>query len=195
MINIEECEKTDDGDLVKLSLKNQDYFYCLISRYQKKLLRYIRRISSFSKEDAEDVLQEVFISVYKNLNEFDNDLKFSSWIYRIAHNKTVSQWRKLSARPKTVSGDDEDNNLFEFIAGDDDIAKKLEKKCSSKRIRKIIFSLEEKYRDVLVLKFLEDKDYREISDILKKPMGTVATLISRAKKRFIEETKRQNIDI
>jgi len=94
MINKEACEKKEDSELVELSLKKQDYFYCLILRYQEKLLRYIRRISASSKEDAEDILQEVFMSVYKNLNDFDNSLKFSSWIYRIAHNKTVSHWRK-----------------------------------------------------------------------------------------------------
>jgi len=195
MINQEECEKKEDGELVKLSLKNQEYFYCLILRYEKKLFNYIRRISSSSKEDTEDILQEVFISVYKNLNDFDNNLKFSSWIYRIAHNKTISQWRKNISRPKTVSGDDEENNLFAFISSDEDIAKNFEKKCSAREIRNIIFKLDENYKAVLVLRFLEDKDYREISDILKKPMGTVATLINRAKKKFIEEAKKQNIDI
>lgn len=195
MLNQEECEKKDDDELVRLSLKNQDYFYCLISRYQDKLLRYIRRISSFTKEDSEDILQEVFISVYENLNDFNNTLKFSSWIYRIAHNKTISHWRKVKSRPQTVSGDDEDSNLFEFITSDVDLAKELERKFSSKQVRTIVFSLDEKYRDVLILKFLEDKDYREISDILRKPMGTVATLINRAKKKFLEEIKNQNLDI
>jgi RNA polymerase sigma-70 factor, ECF subfamily len=195
MINQEECEKKEDSELVELSLKNQEYFYCLILRYEKKLFNYIRRISASSKEDIEDILQDVFISVYKNLNDFDNNLKFSSWIYRIAHNKTISQWRKSSSRPKTVSGDNEENGLFNFISSEEDIVKDLEKKCSAKEVKSIIFKLDEKYKDVLVLRFLEDKDYKEISDILKKPMGTVATLISRAKKKFITEAKNQNIDI
>ncbi len=194
MLDREKCEEFKDDELVKLSLENQDYFYCLILRYEDKLLRYIRRISSSSKEDAEDILQEIFISVYKNLNDFDSNLKFSSWIYRIAHNKTVSHWRKIQSRPKTVSGDDEDNNLFDFIAGDDDLLKSLEQKCSAKQIRKIIFNLDDKYREVLVLRFLEDKDYKEISDILKKPMGTVATLINRAKKKFVEEFEKKSND-
>lgn len=195
MINKEACEKKEDSELVELSLKKQDYFYCLILRYQEKLLRYIRRISSSSKEDAEDILQEVFVSVYENLNDFDRNLKFSSWIYRIAHNKTISHWRKLKARPQTVSGDDEENSLFEFIESKDDIAEELERKFSSKEVRKIIFSLDEKYREVLVLKFLEDMDYKEISDVIRKPMGTVATLINRAKKKFIEEADKQNLEI
>ncbi len=195
MINKEACENKEDSQLVELSLKKQDYFYCLISRYQEKLLRYIRRISASSKEDAEDILQEVFMSVYENLNDFDSRLKFSSWIYRITHNKTISHWRKIKVRPKTVSGDDEESSLFEFIESGDNVAKELERKCSSKEVRKIIFSLDEKYKDVLVLKFLEDMDYKEISDVLKKPMGTVATLLNRAKKSFIEEAKKQDLDI
>ena len=196
MIPEENCKKNEDNELVELSLKNQDYFYCLILRYEDKLLRYIRRISSASKEDAEDILQEVFISVYKNLNDFDNALKFSSWIYRIAHNKTISHWRKIKARPKTVSGDNgEESGLFNFIADNNDLFKAIEKKYSSKQIREIIFNLDNKYREVLVLKFLEDKNYKEISDILKKPMGTIATLINRAKKKFVTELKKQNLEI
>jgi len=52
-----------------------------------------------------------------------------------------------------------------------------------------------KYREVLVLKFLEEKEYKEISDIIKKPMGTVATLISRAKKQFLQKIKEQDIKL
>lgn len=194
MLEKEKCKEFEDNKLVKLSLQNQEYFYCLILRYEDRLLRYIRRISSSSKEDAEDILQEVFISVYKNLNDFDNKLKFSSWIYRIAHNQTISHWRKIQSRPKTISGDDENNSLFDFIAGDDDILKIIERKCSAKHIREVIFNLDDKYKDVLVLRFLEDKDYKEISDILKKPMGTVATLINRAKKKLLKNLKRREFN-
>lgn len=186
MINIEECAKKEDGELVKLSLKNQAYFYCIISRYEQVILHYIQRISASSKEDAEDILQEVFFSVYANLNDFDNSLKFSSWIYRIAHNKTVSAWRKNKVRPQSISTD-ENSNLFNFIASDEDIVRDLEKKCTTKELQSALNKLDEKYREVLVLKFIEDKDYREISDILKKPMGTVATLINRAKGKLRDE--------
>ncbi|MGW8184896.1 MAG: RNA polymerase sigma factor [Candidatus Moraniibacteriota bacterium] len=183
MINLEECEKREDSELVRLSLKNQEYFYCIISRYEKAILYYIRRISSLSKEDAEDVLQDVFISVYENLNEFDKSLKFSSWIYRIAHNKTISAWRKTRSRPQSISTD-ENIDLFNLIASKEDIIGDLEKKINADELRVVLDGMDKKYREVLVLKFLEDKDYKEISDILKKPMGTVATLINRAKQRL-----------
>ena len=60
--------------------------------------------------------------------------------------------------------------------------KELERKFTSEEIRNILSKIDAKYKEVLVLRFLEEKDYKEISDILEKPMGTVATLINRAKK-------------
>ena len=73
--------KTDE-ELVILSLENQNIFAYLINRYQKKIARYIKRISGLSDDDIEDVLQDVFIKTYRNLNAFDSNLKFSSWLYR-----------------------------------------------------------------------------------------------------------------
>lgn len=186
MIDLEECREKEDSALVVLSLKNQEYFYCIIVRYENVLLHYIQRISSLTKEDAEDVLQDVFMSVYENLNEYDSSLKFSSWIYRIAHNKTISAWRKIKVRPQAVSTDG-NTDLFSMIASDEDIALNLDKKSAAKEMQLALNMIDKKYKEVLVLKFLEDKDYKEISDILKKPMGTIATLISRAKIKLKEQ--------
>ncbi len=181
----EKCHKMTDGELVKLTLKNQEYFRCIIERYDDKLLRYILRISSMSREDAEDVLQDVFISVYKNLNGFDRDLKFSSWIYRITYNKVVSTWRKSKNAPIVFKNEDS-LELFKNIASEENILLELNNQDVQKEVKQILARIKKEYAEVLVLKFLEDKSYIEISDILKKPMGTVATLISRAKKQFKE---------
>ncbi|HBI34265.1 MAG TPA: hypothetical protein DEA43_02095 [Candidatus Moranbacteria bacterium] len=183
------AEKTDE-QLVALTLKDENFYAILIERYEEKLTRYILRISGGSKEDVEDTLQDVFISAYKNLNDFDPDLKFSSWIYRIAHNKVISHFRKITARPKTVTYEG-DGQLLNILASDLDIARDLERKYTGEEVRSILEELDEKYREVLVLKFLEEKDYKEISDILEKPMGTVATLINRAKKQFKEKSLRR----
>ncbi len=182
------CEEKNDLELVKLSLCNQKYFYCLIEKYEDRILRYILRISSATKEDAEDILQEVFISVYKNLNNFDNHLKFSSWIYRIAHNKTISHWRRMKNRPQSLNNG-ESLYLFEIIPNKENILIDLHNEYTAQKIKNILFRLDVKYREILILKFLEEKSYKEISDILKKPMGTVATLINRAKKQFRKEAK------
>lgn len=180
------AEKTDE-QLVALTLKDENFYAILVERYEEKLSRYILRISGGSKEDVEDTLQDVFISAYKNLNDFDPDLKFSSWIYRIAHNKVISHFRKITARPKTVTYEG-DGQLLNILASDLDIARDLERKYTGEEVRNILEELDEKYKEVLVLKFLEEKDYKEISDILEKPMGTVATLINRAKKQFKEKS-------
>lgn len=180
-----------DEELVLLTLKNPEAYGFLIERYEEKLARYILRISGGSKEDVEDTLQDVFISAYKNLNDFNQDLKFSSWIYRIAHNKVISHFRKITARPKTVTYEG-DNQLLNILASNEDLAKELERKYTGEEVRAVLNEMDERYKEVLVLKFLEEKDYKEISDILEKPMGTVATLINRAKKQFKEKSPRAN---
>ena len=187
-----DCQKLNDEELVEKSLQDVEYFACLFERYEKKLVRYILRISSFSLEEADDVLQEAFLKIWKNLNKFDGSLKFSSWAYRIVHNTTVSEWKKSKSygKDQQIKIDDE---LFGNLPSGIDLAREFQRKDSDKEIRKILNALPEKYSAVLVLKFLEEKNYREISDILKKPPGTIATLIHRAKKAFREEADKRNI--
>ncbi len=191
---IENISEMSDEELVGETLKNPDFYGFLVERYEEKLSRYILRISGGSKEDVEDTLQDVFISAYKNLNSFDSDLKFSSWIYRISHNKVISHFRKITARPKTVTYEG-DNQLLNILASNEDLAKELERKYTGEEVRSVLNEMDERYKEVLVLKFLEEKDYKEISDILEKPMGTVATLINRAKKQFKEKTVKKEIAI
>jgi RNA polymerase sigma-70 factor (ECF subfamily) len=184
--------KTDE-ELVMLTLENQNYFAFIIQRYEGKLLSYIRRISNLG-EESEDVLQEVFIKVYQNLNGFDPKLKFSSWIYRITHNQVISNYRKNKARPLGSILDLEEG-MLENIADEFDLLGMIEQKNLRENIFKVLDKMDQKYKEVLVLKFLEEKDYKEISDILKKPMGTVASMINRAKKQFQEELVKADIKL
>lgn len=183
MIDTHLNDNKTDNELVGLSLKDPDKFLYLLKRYEDKLLRYIIRISKFSREDAEDVLQEVFIKTYYNLNGFDSSLKFSSWIYRIAHNEAVSAIRKKVARP-TIHLEARELERFGDVF---EITKDMDTKIDRKIIDEVLSKLDEKYREVLVLRFLDEKDYIEISDILKKPVSTVGNLILRGKKIFKEE--------
>ncbi len=178
----------NDQELVKLALGNQEYYGYLIQRYQDKLKRYITRLSGGRQEDANDILQDVFIKVYKNLNDFDLDLKFSSWIYRIAHNETITFLRKINRRPTTYNFE-LDAVLVKNLKAElnVDVEKEIDQKIMAEDVSKIISSLDKKYQDVLLLRYMEDKDYSEISDILKKPPGTVATLLRQAKDQFKKE--------
>lgn len=183
MIDHGNCIKKTDNELVNLSLDNSEHFLCLIKRYESKLLHYIMRISKFRREDAEDILQDVFVKTYYNLNGFNENLKFSSWIYRIAHNQTVSEIRKKSIRP-SVPFEKEDIDKFEDAF---DIVKEIDNSFDREKINKTLSRLDQKYREVLILRFLDEKDYVEIADILKKPVSTVGNLILRGKKIFKEE--------
>ncbi|MCK5022073.1 MAG: sigma-70 family RNA polymerase sigma factor [Candidatus Pacebacteria bacterium] len=191
---IKDIDKKTDEDLVFLVLENQDYFLYLVRRYEKKLGRYISRISNLSSDDMEDILQDVFIKIYKNLNAFDTSLKFSSWAYRITHNEVISNYRKLKNKATVISFD-LDGEFIKNIADDLDIEKNLNLKDLKTDISLILNKMDLKYREVLILKYLEEKKYNEISDILKKPEGTVATLLNRAKKQFLKIVDELNLKI
>lgn len=182
-----------DEELVKLTLANQDNFLYLVDRYKGRLLSYIRRLTNVNNEDAEDTLQEIFIKVYLNLNDFNKDLKFSSWIYRITHNQVISNHRKLKARPEgyAVSIDDQ---AARSLAAEIDIAAGADLQLLKVWIVKILDKLDKKYREVLILKFWEEKSYQEISDIIKKPPGTVASMLNKAKSEFEKEFSKHNIN-
>jgi len=168
------CDNYTDNELVQLAKENLDYFECLYFRYSNRLSDYAKRISSCTDESIEDILQESFIKIYKNLNEYDPSLKFSSWVYRIVHNVTISYWKKNKSGQENINLSEEefivDESLFEsdFSVG-------------SKKLFEQINNLPSKYKDVIILKFMEGLSYGEISDVLKIPSGTVAVRINRAK--------------
>lgn len=184
--NINYDQMTDE-DLVKYSLQHEDAFYPLMKRYEPVLLRYIHRMTQVSQEEAEDLLQEIFIKVYRNLNGFDTNLKFSTWVYRIAHNEIISQYRKNRQTRFSVEpdGDDEETrSLAAFMSNTLDVESRYIDIEKAKAVRNALGKLPSKYRDILVLHYFEELSYSEISDILKKPPGSVATLLNRARTKF-----------
>lgn len=177
-----------DNELVEASKSDPEVFGELVLRYQERLFRFIRRISYFCIEDIEDIVQETFIKAYRSLNIFDTDLKFSTWIYQIARNTTIDAIRKKQARPQTVCLEQDD--AIKFLRSDGDMQINLETKEQLKIMQEIIRTLPHKYREVMVLRFLEEKNYEEIMDIIQKPKGTVAALINRGRKMLFDEAKK-----
>ena len=178
-----------DEKLVELSVKDDSCYEQLVERYEGKLQRYIMRFIGCSREDAQDIAQEVFINAYRNLNGFNPDLKFSSWIYRIAHNQAVNHVRHNQSRPTMPM---EDDKLKQFHS-EQDLEKDLGRKMDYDELRAAIDALDNKYKEVLILRYLEEKDYSEISDILRKPIGSISSLISRARKLLLQRVDRQGI--
>ncbi len=185
------AKERSDHDLILASLANPDAFSGIVERYWERLFRYVRRISFSSDEDIEDILQETFIKVYKNLNAFDGDLTFSTWIYHICRNTVIDSIRKKSSRPKTIGLDTEDfAHLFQDPIN---IIRTIDAQEQLKKISAIIESLPLIYREVLILKFLEEKSYEEIMDIVEKPKGTVASLINRGRKLLKEKAQKYGV--
>jgi len=194
MIDSDQAGKLSDEEIVKLTLENQDYFLHIINRYKVKLFNFIRRITNASTEDAEDLLQEVFLKIYLNLNDFDYDLKFSSWAYAIARNQVISNHRKLQARAEGHAITLEDESVKE-IAADIDIKSDIDLNYLRENIFKVLDRLDKRYREILVLKFLEEKSYQEISDIIRRPIGTVGSMMNKAKAEFKKELNKQDIKL
>jgi len=188
-----QINKKTDKELVSLTMNDPAVFGVLMARYENKMLIYIRRISSVTNEEAEDILQDSFLKAYQNLNSFDDKFSFSSWLYRIVHNETISHWRKDKSRPQGNAAyvDDE---FFERIVDTQDIVADVDKKILKKAMQGVFTDMDDKYREILILKYIEDKSYDEISDILKKPPGTVATHINRAKKQFRDLCEQKDIN-
>lgn len=178
-------QSATDQELVAQTLQAPHAYKWLVERYSPRLLRYARRLGCRTEQDAKDVLQETFLKAYVNLRSYDADLAFSSWIYRICHNEAISWFRKQNIRPRPAESEEE---LFaiEQVADSRAFLEGIEQSLDRERLTKAMQALREEYRDVLVLRFFEEKSYDEISDILCKPPGTVATLLSRAKKQLAE---------
>lgn len=172
-----------DEEIVGEALLHKEAFAMLVQRYQDPLSRYLRRLGVSRREDMEDILQNVFLKTYRNLNEFDRQLKFSSWIYRIAHNEAMSFFRANSVRPEGHPVDDAET-VLDQLHGHADTSALAELGLNATELARAMVSLEPKYREVIVLRYFEDREYSEISDILRIPTGTVATLLNRAKKRL-----------
>lgn len=190
IITLESCKDLNDNEIVAKSLTNLDYFSCLYQRYEPELLRYMQRISDVDMDEAQDILQESFIKIWNNLNEFDTSLKLSSWIYRIVHNETVSYSRRKTSFGKDRKTDAE-GYKDKLIVDEPETVSEDE----SRIVYDVLGRMPLKYREVLMLKFIDKRSYQEISDILRIPEGTVAIRINRAKKMFREMTDEMNYEI
>lgn len=155
----------------------------LVRRYEPVLKRYVARLLGQNSLLIDDVLQETFLKAYLNLNDYDATRAFSPWIYRIAHNEAMSQLRRHRSGPLLISGED-GQRLLEYLADGSDVKESLDVARREEKLVAAVASLDPRYRDVIVLRFLEERSYEDIADILHLPMGTVATLVSRGKERL-----------
>ena len=181
---MQDIKNKTDNELVALVRQDPEYLSHIIDRYKAKLGKYIKRRTNIGAHDIEDLLQDIFIKVYVNINEYDDKLVFSSWIYRITHNYMID-WLRKNKKYVNFSIDDDENRLV-FILEDE--SQRIEDKYNSLDkeqldiLKRELNNIPIDYKEIIILKFFEDKAYDEISDILKISVNSVGVKINRAKK-------------
>ncbi|MFN4213028.1 MAG: RNA polymerase sigma factor [Microgenomates group bacterium] len=164
---------TDEEIVEKIIKEDKQLFAEIIERYEKKILRYIYYLTGDSQEN-QDIAQNIFIKAYINLKSFNKSFKFSSWLFRIAHNEAVNFLKK---KKYNLSFDEKILKIEDEKKIDEEVFKKQLKIM----VKKCLEQLPILYKEVVDLFYFENLSYEEISDVLKIPPGTVAIRLSRAK--------------
>jgi RNA polymerase sigma-70 factor (ECF subfamily) len=172
----------DDSRLIAECLKGRPAaFGELVRRYQDRLYNTVYRLVD-NAEDAQDVVQDAFLSAYQSLDRFKGDAQFFTWLYRIAVNSAISLKRKhrvalsIHAGPASSGGHEPLDSSELSKPG---LA--LERAEQEQRIQEALNRLSPEHRTVLILKDMEDQKYEAIAAILEVPIGTVRSRLHRAR--------------
>ncbi|MCA9327398.1 RNA polymerase sigma factor [Candidatus Saccharibacteria bacterium] len=174
---IEKDHEIDAAIVTRVTGGDSDAYAELMHRYEQKLLRYVVYLLH-DEAAAADVVQDTFIKAYQNLRSYKPEYKFSSWIYRIAHNETMNAVRKNKHHS------DADISTLPELAYDPHLAERIDRGFLKKDVRQCLEALEPKYREVVQLVYFEQMKYDEASDVLHVPTSTVGVWLKRAKDKL-----------
>ncbi|MEH7009736.1 RNA polymerase sigma factor SigW [Neobacillus niacini] len=170
---------------------DQDAFAEIVEIYSNGIYQLGFRMLG-NRHEAEDIAQEAFIRAYVNIKSFNQDLKFSTWLFRIATNLCIDRIRKKKPDyylDAEVSGTD-GLTMYSQLASNSPLPEKeLESLELQESVQKEILKLPEKYRSVIVLKYIEELSLNEISEILDLPLGTVKTRIHRGREALRQQLR------
>lgn len=181
----------EDDTYVDLAKKGDaDAFRKLMDKYQKPLYYHVLKMVKHH-EQVEDLVQEAFVKAFENLDSYNKNYAFSTWLYRITTNHTIDYLRKRKL--STVSMNEpiktREGEMSMQIAGKAESDRKIIKEQRSKIIKRAINNLPEKYRAVIEMRHLEELSYQEIADSLDLPLGTVKAHIFRAREMLYKALK------
>lgn len=177
--NMHEDKRTDEEIAASVQDGNTDEFGVLIERYRDKLLRYARRFL-VDYDAIEDAVQDVFVKTFTNIQSFNPSMRFSPWIYRIAHNTYINVIKKTGREPITFFDPD---TLLRHPASEK-VDEAQMKKEDAELLNAHLQELDPKYREPIVLFYFEEKEYKEIADILRIPTSTVGVRIRRGREKI-----------
>lgn len=181
---------TDEELAARVQGGDTEAFGVLVERYEEKLVRYGRRFLSY-REDIEDIVQDVFLSAFENMRSFDASQRFSPWVYRIAHNAYVNALKKRSRNPFVTLDLD---TLVSHPIYENPAQKEREQRELREMIDRGLEKLPPKYREILILYYLEEMPYKEIAEVLQVPTGTVGVRLKRAKAALRDAYRKLDLD-
>jgi RNA polymerase sigma-70 factor, ECF subfamily len=169
---------------------NPEAFGEIVSRYQVRLLNFVYRMIG-DRERAEDLVQEAFLRVYRHLDRFDRDRKFSTWIYTIASNLAKNELRNRSRSPLVTfeqarPRNEQEQRPVDFEDPDSRPDDLYERRHLKALVDETVARLSSHHREVFVLRELEGKSYEEIAEIMHCNLGTVKSRLNRARQSFAE---------
>ena len=175
---------------IRQRLTAQQYgaaFELLLERFKEKVFRLAFSMMR-NETQAEDVTQDVFVKIWKALPAYHGAASLSTWIYTITRNTCLTELKKRTTRP-TVSlqepGMEAAAHIIPSLQSADPEA------GAGMDVEALLAELPEKYRQVITLFYLEQKAYEEVATMLAMPLGTVKTLLFRAKKELLKIGNRQ----
>jgi len=181
-IGRQEIRAYTDVELIANAIKGrEDGFEELVRRYQKQITGYVYRIVG-DYDSSLDVTQEVFIKVYNSLHRYSSDYKFSTWLYRIAHNAAIDHLRRNSINPQSLETENEDGTYQLQIESPAPSPEK-DREVSEWRteIGQVIKRLPDAYKQLILLRHANDLSYDEIAEVTGLPLGTVKNRLFRAR--------------
>ncbi len=181
----------EDNELIQKIVNGEtQMFSLLVERYKDSVFNLVYRFTDDYGE-AEDISQEVFVTLYKKLNTYKGEAKLSTWIYRIATNKSID-WHRKKKR-KTIFSLFDDNNKIGNIKSDIPPPQELYILTEEQReLQAVVNRLDEKYRIVVVMYYYQQLSCKDIAEILHISTRTVETRLYRAKKLLKKHIKTNN---
>ena len=171
-----------DSELVTSAISGrEDSFEELVRRYQRPIAAYVYRMVG-DYEAALDLTQDVFIKVYNSLARYSSEYKFSTWIYKIAHNASIDYLRRTSTREQALVAES-DGETYERPIQSERLTPEEENEQRERReeIEVIVSSLPPTYKELIVLRHSHDMSYDEIAEVTGLPLGTVKNRLFRAR--------------
>jgi RNA polymerase sigma-70 factor (ECF subfamily) len=188
-------DRVEDRELVRLCLENdQNAYRALLEQYQRPVYALVRRMVA-NDADAADLTQEAFVRAFRSLGQYDPERKFSSWLFRIAHNLCIDQYRRrrLDTVPLVRVADGEEET-WDLPDPGPSPAEGFSDRERSRRLLEAVESLPPGYRAVILLRYQQGLAYEEIADTMDMPLGTIKAKIHRAHRLLKEKLVRLGLD-